>query len=140
MANAGYEEALGFEAKGRPSFKFPGIFYTCGDQDIHLIISSRKQGYEDIFISIDGSKEETRRHIHRHAAFLVPDLDGMRERLAAHGVDVLFDPKTVPPADELSRNMAAGWTQMYGETAIFCLDPFGNLMEFVPVAGEDASE
>ena len=103
-----YEEVLGLEEKSRPSSKFPGMFYSCGDQEIHLIIASRAQGHEDIFITIDGTKEETRRHIHRHAAFVVPDLDALRERLTEHGVKVLFDPKAAPPDDELSRNMVAG--------------------------------
>ena len=127
-----YEEVLGFEEKFRPSFKFPGMFYKCGNQEIHLIISSRPQGYEDVFLSIDGTKEETHRHIHRHAAFVVPDLDAIRGRLSSNGVDVPFDPKQAEPDDELSQNMIAGWRKMYGETPIFCLDPFGNLIEFVP--------
>jgi catechol 2,3-dioxygenase-like lactoylglutathione lyase family enzyme len=131
-ARSFYEDVLGFEEKFRPAFKFPGLFYTCGDQEIHIIITSRPQGYEDIFITIDGTSEQTFRHIHRHAAFVVPDLDELREHLEERGVAVLFDPKTGSKDDALLANMAAGWTKMYGEMPIFCLDPFGNLLEFVP--------
>ena len=36
-----YGQVLGLEQKPRPAFRFPGLFYRCGNQEIHLIIASR---------------------------------------------------------------------------------------------------
>ena len=84
------------------------------------------------YIQFDGRADQTLRHIHRHAAIVVPDMDAIKSRLREHGVEVLFDPKEADPEDDMAANMAAGWMKMYGDTPIFCLDPFGNLIEFVP--------
>ena len=45
-----YGEVLGFAQKPRPAFNFPGLFYPCGDQELHLIISARPLSQEDLFI------------------------------------------------------------------------------------------
>jgi catechol 2,3-dioxygenase-like lactoylglutathione lyase family enzyme len=129
-----YEEVLGLKPKPRPSFRFPGLFYYCGNQEIHLIIASRALQKEDLFIRIDGESDITRRYIHRHAALLVTGLDALRGRLKNSGVTVLFDPSLAEAnaGDELTANLVEGWQKMYGAVPIFCLDPSGNLLELVP--------
>ena len=129
-----YGQVLGLEQKPRPAFKFPGLFYHCGDQEIHLIIASRPLKQEDLFIRIDGISDITRRYIHRHAALVVSDLANLLTRLTDHGVEILLDPRNVQrkSSDLLLTNLLDGWNKMYGTAPIFCLDPFGNLLEIVP--------
>lgn len=131
-----YGEVLGLKEKSRPSFKFPGIFYTSGNQEIHIIIASRPLSYEDLYIDIGGASDITRRHIHRHVALAVSDSDGLEARLEENGIEILFGPNRVEPDDELSRNMIDGWMRMYGGVPVFCLDPFKNLVELVPIGLE----
>ena len=127
-----YGEVLGLPEKPRPSFKFPGLFYHCGNQEIHQILTSRPLTSEDLNIQVDESAEITRRHIHRHAAFLVSELDELEERLDEHGIEILFGPNHHGTEDELSRNMIESWMKMYSGIPIFVNDPTGNLIEFVP--------
>jgi glyoxylase I family protein len=129
-----YGQILGLEQKARPSFSFPGLFYRCGNQEIHLIIASRPLTQEDLFIRIDGPSDITRRYIHRHAALVVSDLSSLLTRLTEHGVEVLLDPRTLQATDSdpLLANLVQGWNKMYGTAPVFCLDPFGNLLEIVP--------
>jgi len=134
-----YGDVLGLEEKGRPSFKFPGLFYFCGNQEIHLIVSAENLHKDDLFIDIgvdetgEGESEVvTRRHIHRHAAFLVSDLKELRARLEAHDVEILHAEDLTDLNDELAVNMMNGWHKMYGAVPIFVFDPFQNLIEFVP--------
>lgn len=128
-----YGEVLGLKEKSRPSFKFPGIFYTSGNQEIHIIIASRPLSYEDLFIDIGGVSDITRRHIHRHVALAVSEWDGLERRLEENGIEILFGPNCVEPDDELSRNMIDGWIRMYSGVPVFCFDPFKNLIELVPM-------
>jgi len=127
-----YGEVLGLKLKARPEFKFPGLFYLCGDNEIHLIIAGRPLAKEDLFLRIDHEALITRRYIHRHAALIVSDWAGLRSRLEEHGVEILFGPDSNLENDPLARNMVEGWLKMYGGVPIFCLDPFGNLLELIP--------
>ena len=127
-----YGEILGLKLKARPGFRFPGLFYTCGDNEIHLIVAARPMAKDDLYLQVDEKEPVTRRYIHRHAAFLVSNLSELRKRLEENGVKIVFGPETVVDGDSLARNMVDGWRKMYGGVPIFCLDPFGNLLELVP--------
>ena len=59
------------------------------------------------YIQFDGRADQTLRHIHRHAAIVVPDMDAIKSRLREHGVEVLFDPKEADPEDDMAANMAS---------------------------------
>jgi catechol 2,3-dioxygenase-like lactoylglutathione lyase family enzyme len=128
-----YGQVLGFELKPRPQFRFPGLFYFCGEQELHLLISTKPMVREDLFIRINDNSDITRKFIHRHAALLVSDLDSVRERLRDNGVEILFDASTIDnrQSDPLISNVIEGWIKMYGMPPIFCLDPSGNLLEII---------
>jgi catechol 2,3-dioxygenase-like lactoylglutathione lyase family enzyme len=134
-----YGQILGLKAKPRPKFKFPGLFYFCGDgQELHLIISATKIKQDDaIFIRIDNSSDVTRNYIHRHVALVVSDFDETRTRLRENGIDVLFDAEvTGPDYDVFTANLIEGWKKMYGAPPLFCRDPFGNILEIIPFTPE----
>jgi len=137
-----YGEVLGLKPKSRPNFRFPGLFYRCGTQEVHLIIASRPLANEQLFFEFDGVSDFTRRFVHRHAALLVDDTSVMEQRLKDHGIEVLFSGNS--PAIRVEgtfENVAVqGWTRMYGSVPVFCLDPFGNLLEFVPAADSEVTE
>jgi catechol 2,3-dioxygenase-like lactoylglutathione lyase family enzyme len=128
-----YGRVLGFELKPRPRFTFPGLFYFCGDQEVHLLISARPMVREDLFIRMNGADDITRKFIHRHAALVVSDLDGVRKRLKDNGIQILFDATMINDieSDPLISNLIEGWTKMYGAPPIFCQDPSGNLLEII---------
>ena len=128
-----YGEVLGFVQKPRPAFNFPGLFYSCGDQELHLIVPARPLREEDLFINVGEKGHRSFRHIHRHAAFLVENFAETRERLKDHGMEILFSEES-SPLDGLSQNLIAGWKEMYGAVPIFVHDPFHNLLEIVPKA------
>ncbi len=126
-----YGEVLGFAPKPRPRFNFPGLFYACGDQELHLIVSARPLLQEDLFIDVGETGLRSFRHIHRHAAFLVENFAETGARLKDHGIEILFSEES-PPPDGLSQNLMAGWREMYGAVPIFVYDPSHNLLEIVP--------
>jgi catechol 2,3-dioxygenase-like lactoylglutathione lyase family enzyme len=129
-----YGEVLGLKPKPRPNFRFPGLFYYCGTQEVHLIIASRPLASEELFFEFDGVPDFTRRFVHRHAALVVDDTSAIEQKLKEHGIEVLFSGNS--PGIEVQgtfENIAVqGWIRMYGSVPVFCLDPFGNLLEFVP--------
>ena len=128
-----YGEVLGLEEKGRPAFDFPGLFYWAGDhqQEVHLIVTARPLDYQDLFIRGAAYEDVTLAHVHRHAAFLVPDVDAYEQRLQDHGCQVLFSETMAEQFDDdLTKNMVESWGKMYGRIPVFCLDPFKNLLEF----------
>ncbi len=127
-----YGEVLGLKLKGRPKFRFPGMFYLCGSNEIHLIVAGRPLAKEDLFLQVDGDALVTRRFIHRHAALVVSDWADLKRRLQTHGVEILVGPDSDVKQDALAANMVEGWKKMYGGVPIFCLDPFGNLLELIP--------
>jgi catechol 2,3-dioxygenase-like lactoylglutathione lyase family enzyme len=129
-----YGQVLGLQPRPRPRFKFPGLFYSCGDQELHLIIAARPLGKEDLFIRIDNTTDITRRFIHRHVAFVAPDFEALKKRLHDNNIEIVFDPDKVNEKgpDPLDTNLIESWLKMYGRPPIFCRDPFGNLLEIIP--------
>jgi catechol 2,3-dioxygenase-like lactoylglutathione lyase family enzyme len=134
-----YGQVLGLESKPRPRFKFPGLFYFCGRQELHLIIAAKpltKEG--DLYIQINDASEITRNFIHRHVALVVSDFDSTKNRLTENHVDILFDADKIGnDSDPFTLNLIDGWTRMYGAPPFFCRDPFGNLLEIIPGKPED---
>ena len=131
-AAAFYGGVLQMAPKPRPAFDFPGLFYYCGEQEIHLIVTPEMPASGDLTLRFGDGSTTTRRYVHRHAALRVPDLPALKQRLQDHGVEILIDPERIAPDDSLAQNLAAGWWRMYGSVPVFCLDPFGNLLELVP--------
>ena len=127
-----YGDILGLEQKDRPRFNFRGLFYYCGSQEIHLIVASRRMNKENLYIEVEGLGELTKRHIHRHAALVVADVGELERRLVDHGFEVLFSANRITAGDALAENLVDGWMKMYGAVPVFCCDPFGNLLEFIP--------
>ena len=86
-------------------------------------------------------EELSLRHVHRHAAFLCPNVDEFEKRLNDHGIEVLYS-QTISEQfeDDLSQNMKQSWGEMYGAIPVFVKDPFDNLLELVPMTGGSASE
>jgi len=131
-----YGEVLGLEEKGRPSFDFPGLFYYADSehrQEVHLIVASRKLSHDDVYIRRGNGSELTVRHVRRHAALRVLDLASFEKRLKEHDVKILFNESLADEDDELAQNMMAGWRVVYDGIPLFCEDPFGNLIELVPL-------
>jgi catechol 2,3-dioxygenase-like lactoylglutathione lyase family enzyme len=129
-----YGCVLGLKSKPRPRFKFPGLFYFCGGQELHLIIAARPLGREDLFIHINDTSDITCNFIHRHVALIALDFDKLNKRLRENRIEILFDSERGDDQtnDPLIANLMEGWTRMYGRPPIFCKDPFGNLLEIIP--------
>lgn len=87
----------------------------------------------DLLIRV-GESVLTKRHIHRHAALLVEEMDQFKSRLEAHQIPLLFCEEQADLGDPLTRNMVAAWNTLYGASPIFFHDPFENLLEGVPAA------
>ena len=100
------EELLGFEEMPRPDSLSKaarnGVWYRCGDNEFH------------VFFAPDGEFQEDRSS--RHPAFLVANLDALRARLSAAGVEM---EEAIPIA---------------GRERFFCRDPFGHRFEFLSFA------
>ena len=131
-AAAFYGGVLQMDARPRPAFDFPGLFYRCGQQELHIIVTPQMPDSGELTLRFSDGSASTRRYVHRHAAFLVPDLPALKQRLQASGVEILFDPAQVAADDALAHNLMAGWMRMYNGIPVFCQDPFGNLLELVP--------
>jgi glyoxylase I family protein len=102
-ALAFYRDLLGLpQDDSRPPLGFPGAWLQVGDQQIHLIEIPEHipQGP----VVAHGGRD-------RHFALLVAELEPVRARLAAGGVDYT-----------LSRS---------GRPALFCRDPDGNAIELM---------
>jgi catechol 2,3-dioxygenase-like lactoylglutathione lyase family enzyme len=137
-----YGQILGLEAKPRPGFKFPGLFFFCGEkQELHLIVAAKPlPREEDIFIQVDNTSETTRNFIRRHIALVVSDFHNTTKRLRENHIDILFDADNIGnDPDPLTLNLIEGWTRMYGRPPVFCRDPFGNLLEIIPGSADDTS-
>lgn len=127
-----YGGLLELPANPRPDFDFPGLFYRCGDQQIHLIVTPQLPPTTDLVLRFADGSQGSRRYIHRHAALSARDLPVLKQRLQANGIEILVDPERVDTDDALTHNLLAAWMRMYGQVPLFCLDPFGNLLELVP--------
>ncbi len=101
-ARAFYGDLLGLEPLERPSNTDsgrPGLWFRCGSQQLHLTTEP------------DASRVNTSSR--RHPAFRVANLEAMRRRLEAAGVEII-----------------AG-NRFPGQERFFARDPFGNRLEFV---------
>jgi len=107
-----YVDLLGLAPLGRPANTDngrPGAWLQCGPaQQLHIITGA-------------GATAENRRS-RRHLAFRVSDLERLRKRLVAAGVEIL-----------------AG-NRFPGQERFFVRDPFGNRLEFVErTSGRDTA-
>lgn len=130
-----YGGILGLETIARFDARFPGLFYRCGAQEIHLIVSSRPLDRQTLYLTVAGSGEIHRSYVHRHIALLVSDWVEMQRRLREGDVRIEFSEDTVDPGDTFARNLMEGWKGRYGRVPVFCSDPFGNLLELIPAPG-----
>lgn len=103
-ATAFYTEVLGLAVEpARPELGFPGTWLKLpGGQQIHLMELPNPDSTENR--PAHGGRD-------RHVALVVSDLEAVRARLAAHGVDYT-----------LSQS---------GRKAMFCRDPDANAIEFI---------
>ena len=127
-----YGDVLELAPNPRPNIDYPGLFYRCGDQQIHLIVTPHLPPAGDLLLRFEDGSTGSRTYIHRHAALIARDLPALKQRLQANGVEILIDPDHLDAADSLTKNLVAAWMRMYNQVPLFCLDPFGNLLEFVP--------
>jgi len=98
-----YGNTLGLElSRNRPDLGFDGAWFEIGAQQIHLICEES---------AATRSAAASRCGRDRHVAFLVEDIEPLREKLASAGITV-----------EASRS---------GRPAISCRDPDGNALEFI---------
>ena len=97
-----YGDLLGLELLERPGNTDsgrPGAWFRCGEQQLHLTTER------------DASRANTTSG--RHPAFRVANLEALRTRLSAAGVEII-----------------AG-NRFPGQERFFVRDPFGNRLEFV---------
>ena len=130
-----YGGILGLEPIARFDARFPGLFYRCGAQEIHLIVSSRPLERSTLYLNLDGGGETHRRYVHRHLALVVSDWAEMQRRLRDGAVRIEFSEETIDPGDGFGLNLVKGWKSRYGRVPLFCTDPFDNLLELIPAAG-----
>jgi catechol 2,3-dioxygenase-like lactoylglutathione lyase family enzyme len=130
-----YGEVLGLQEKGRPEFDFRGLFYWAGDgQEIHLIeAESPLDDDRPIYFRRGNGTKMTLRHVHRHAALRVSELPCYERRLIDAGIEILFSEAVSDQDDDMTKNMMAGWRAAYKQLPLFFKDPFGNLIELVPM-------
>src|SRR5438128_7440715 len=121
-----YGKVLGLSEIPRYDFKFPGLFYHCGDQEVHLIVASRPVSREQLFIQPAGAAEMSVNFIHRHIALAISNWASLQVSLRANKIRITFSEETVDPNDDFANNLIAGWKSRYGSVPVFCLDPFDN--------------
>ncbi len=101
-ARAFYQDLLGLEPLQRPANTDsgrPGAWYQCGSQQLHL--------------TTEKDASAVNKASRRHPAFRVANLEAMRRRLEAAGVEII-----------------AG-NRFPGQQRFFVRDPWGNRLEFV---------
>ena len=104
-AAAFYEGVLGLRRDARPELGFPGIFYALeGGVQLHLM--QVDDPYAGCALPAHGGRD-------RHLALAVSDLEAVRARLEAAGID--YTP---------SRS---------GRAALFCRDADGNAIELCQI-------
>jgi glyoxylase I family protein len=97
-----YSGILGLKTCERPDLPFPGAWLQLGAQQIHLLEVPNPDRNE-------GRPEHG--GLDRHTAFLVNDLDAVRQQLEQQDIDYT-----------LSKS---------GRRALFCRDPDGNAVELI---------
>lgn len=106
-----YDRALGLPRLARPGFGFDGLWYGCGDGQLHLILNpggTYRQG------AVTGGDV--------HFALSTTDFDGVLAGLTAAGYSedaAADDPRHL----RVKRDSDAGFAQM------FLMDPDGHLVE-----------
>lgn len=106
-----YEGALGLSRLPRPGFDFSGLWYACGDGQLHLIVNPKGSFRTAPLSTEDG-----------HFALATDDFDAVLARLVANGYDETAaddDPKRL----RVKRNSAVGFAQA------FLMDPDGHIIE-----------
>ena len=76
-----YEGLLGLTVAERPNFGFPGMWYQLGAGQLHLIQHERAGTAGNAGGALDPTDT--------HFAIQVDDLDGMRQRIRAAGLEML---------------------------------------------------
>jgi len=102
QARAFYEGLLGLQPLERPANTDsgnPGAWYQCGVQQLHL--------------TTEKGASVVNKASRRHPAFRVADLEALREKLEAAGIEII-----------------AG-NRFPGQERFFVRDPWGNRLEFV---------
>jgi glyoxylase I family protein len=116
-----YADALGLEEVPRPpNFTFDGAWFRFGGTEIHLLSDAHATGGAGQPDPGVGAE----RGMTHHLAFEVDDLDGVRARLAEHGVGLEGGP--MPRGD--------------GYEQVFFRDPDGHVLELFQWTGEDQSD
>ncbi|SMX40828.1 VOC family protein [Maliponia aquimaris] len=110
-AAAFYEGALGLERLERPGFGFTGLWYACGDGQLHLIVNP-----EGSYRSGPVTGQDA------HFALATADFDGALSRLEAVGYSAETAPDD-PRHLRVKRDSDAGFAQ------VFLMDPDGHLVE-----------
>jgi catechol 2,3-dioxygenase-like lactoylglutathione lyase family enzyme len=100
-----YEGLLGLTVTERPNFGFAGMWYQLGEGQLHLIQRERARMTGDPSAALDPTDP--------HFAIQVDDLDGMRGRLRAAGLEILD----------------------FGGEQLWVRDPDGNTVELRAPAG-----
>lgn len=89
---AWYRDVLGLAEGWRPPFAFPGAWMYAGeDAVVHLIGVEAEPGSHPADLKLE------------HFAFATDDPDGLRARMAAHGVE--GDERAVPGSDIVQMNI-----------------------------------
>ena len=100
-----YEGVLGLTPAERPDFPFPGMWYALGEGQLHLI--QREHSHRE------GGSTPTINATDPHFAIQVDDLDALRRRIEAAGLEMLA----------------------FGGDQLWVLDPDGNTVELrVPLS------
>jgi catechol 2,3-dioxygenase-like lactoylglutathione lyase family enzyme len=94
---------LGLPEMERPSFNFPGAWYSLGDRQLHLIVDQSA-----------GREAADRISRSDHMALEVSDVESVRKILRDAGVE-----------------FGEGGNKALGMDQVFCRDPDGHVVEFV---------
>ena len=98
-----FGETLGLDEIQRPAFRFPGAWYALGDRQLHLIQATEPEPEVEARISRSD-----------HMALEVRDIEAVRQRLGAAGVE-----------------FRQGGNRDLGMEQVFCQDPDGHVIEFI---------
>lgn len=99
-SQAFYEQALGLNVRPRPGFSVPAFIVSIGDREVvHVFQASPEM--EAVFARMPSSNQLDGWNTGRlhHVEFWATDLEGVRARLAARGIDVTE--RTLPDKHQL---------------------------------------
>ena len=92
----------------RPGCSFDGLWFQCGETQIHLILEHEGSGPAGNLVPVEHRGART-----HHFAFEVEDANACAKRLAAMGVPIAAGPKQRPD----------------GAVQVFLCDPDGHVVE-----------